>query len=82
MVILHESEIRRDRGAFKKLNTKEKKEAFLNELTKIIDNEDFTIISTVIQKEKLKSKYNNPYDIAMQFCLEQTYKFLQSKNQH
>ncbi|MEA3512836.1 MAG: DUF3800 domain-containing protein [Campylobacterota bacterium] len=82
MVILHESEIRRDRGAFKNLNTKEKKESFLNELTQIIDDEDFTIVSTVIQKENLESKQNNPYDIAMQFCLEQTYKFLESKNQH
>ena len=35
MVVLHENEIRRDKGWFKNLNSKELKETFLNELTSI-----------------------------------------------
>ena len=81
MVILHENEIRRDKGYFKILNSREKKEAFLSELTKIIEDEDFTIISTVIRKQELRSHKNNPYDIALQYCLERTYRLLKSKNQ-
>ncbi|WP_258523785.1 hypothetical protein [Campylobacter hyointestinalis] len=59
MIVLHENEIRRDKGDFAILNTKERKEAFIFELTKIIE-EEFTIISTVINKQKLINKYNRP----------------------
>lgn len=82
MVVLHENEIRRDKGWFKILNTKEKKTSFMEELTQIIHEEDFTIIATVIQKEKLFSHNKNPYDIALKYCMERAYKFLESKNEH
>ena len=82
MVVLHENEIRRDKGWFKILNTKEKKTSFMEELTQIIHEEDFTIIATVIQKDKLFSQNKNPYDIALKYCMERTYKFLESKNEH
>jgi hypothetical protein len=82
MVILHENEIRRDKGWFKILNTKEKKENFLEELTQIIYEEDFILIATVIRKDKLFSQSNSPYDIALKYCMERTYKFLESKEEH
>lgn len=82
MVVLHENEIRRDKGWFKILNSKGKKEAFLEELTQIISDEDFTIIATVIQKDRLFAHGKNPYDMALKYCMERTYKFLLSKNEH
>jgi hypothetical protein len=82
MVVLHENEIRRDKGFFKILKSKEKKEKFLDELTHIIHEEDFTIIATVIRKEKLASHKNNPYDIALRYCMERAYRFLEAKQQH
>lgn len=82
MVVLHENEIRRDKGWFRILNTKEKKLSFMEELTHIIHEEDFTIIATVIRKDKLFSHNKNPYDIALKYCMERTYKFLESKNEH
>jgi len=82
MVVLHENEIRRDKGWFRILNTKEKKVLFMEELTQIIDDEEFTIIATVIQKDRLYSHNKNPYDIALKYCMERTYKFLKSKGQH
>ena len=81
MVVLHENEIRRDKGVFKNLRPKSKKVAFIEELTSIIDDEEFTIITTVIRKDKLYSKLNNPYDIALKYCMERTHRFLKSKEQ-
>lgn len=81
MVILHENEIRRDKGVFKTLRPKSKKNAFIEELTNIIEEEDFTVIATIIRKDKLYSKLNNPYDIALKYCMERAYKFLESKEQ-
>lgn len=82
IVILHENEIRRDKNDFKFLKTRQLKQDFLNELTQIIEKEDFTIISAVIDKTKLSKQYSypqNPYDIALQFCLERLHLYLSNK---
>lgn len=81
MVILHENEIRKDKGIFRRLKSRELKESFLNELTSIIEQEEFTIIATVINKKDLYSHNNNPYDIALKYCMERAYRFLKQKNQ-
>lgn len=81
MVVLHENEIRRDKGFFKSLKSKELKTQFMDELTQIISEEDFTIIATVIHKDRLFSHQNSPYDIALKYCMERAYKFLVSKQQ-
>jgi hypothetical protein len=81
MVILHENEIRKDKGDFKILKTKEKKQHFIDELTSIIEEEDFTVIATVIKKKDLYSHNNNPYDIALKYCMERAYKFLKQHKQ-
>lgn len=83
MVILHENEIRRDKGFFKILKTKELKQNFMNELTSIIEEEEFTIIATAIRKEHLyQHKANNPYDLALRFCMERAYDYLHQKHQN
>lgn len=81
MVVLHENEIRRDKGLFKKLKSKELKDGFLDELTSIIKEENFTIIATAIKKKDLYSHNNSPYDIALKYCMERAYKFLKQNNQ-
>ena len=81
MVVLHENEIRRDKGEFKILNSKDKKDSFISELTDIIKNAEFTLISAVINKEKLGSGVGSPYDLALKFCMERTYFFLRDKNE-
>ena len=82
MVVLHENEIRRDKGFFKNLKSKELKTNFINELTQIIEEEEFTVIATVIRKDRLISHKNSPYDMALRYCMERAYKFLASKQQH
>jgi hypothetical protein len=57
------------------------KTQFINELTEIIDSSNFILISSVIDKRLLKKEYSNPYHIALNFCLETLYDFLQEKDQ-
>lgn len=83
MVVLHEIDIRKKKGAFAKLG-KAAREAFLDRLTDIIKNEDFKLIAVVIDKHGLKSRYSNPvhpYHLAMEFGLERIYRYLKSKGQ-
>ena len=84
MVILHENEIRKDKGDFRSLKPKEKRDVFMGELTTIIEEEEFTVIATIIKKDELVGRYmkaDNPYSLALRFCMERTYKYLASKNQ-
>lgn len=83
MVVLHEIDIRKKRGAFAKLG-KEAREAFLDRLTDIIHQEDFKLVAVVIDKNKLKARYANPghpYHLAMEFGLERIYRYLRNMGQ-
>ncbi|MFZ9034609.1 MAG: DUF3800 domain-containing protein [Francisellaceae bacterium] len=82
-VILHEHEIRKETGLFSFKN-KADKYNFIEELGGIIEKSDFTIISCIIDKKKFKNKYQlpqNPYHIALKFCLERLFYFLRNKKQ-
>lgn len=82
-VILHENEIRKEKGAFLFRN-KEEKLNFIDELTTIIDFSNFILITCVIDKKSIRNpeSENNPYHIALGYCLETLYEFLKEKNQH
>lgn len=70
-------------GPFKFANEREKL-AFLDELTGIIDNSNFILISCVIDKNKLSGRMaeqDNPYHLALGFCLETLHELLVEKNQ-
>ena len=81
-VVLHEREIRKDEGAFVILRDRERKQAFINELTDIVTATPFTLICSVICKESLRSKYTNPgnpYHISLGFGLERVFYYLRDK---
>ncbi len=83
MVVLHESDIRRKKGAFSRLS-KEPREAFLNQLTDIICAADFQLVAVVIDKRKLKDRYirpAHPYHLALEFGLERIYRLLKNAGQ-
>lgn len=83
MVILHEIDIRKKKGAFAKLS-KEPREEFLDALTGIIEAIDFKLVAIVIDKRKLKMRYTNPehpYHLAMEFGLERIYRFMKEEGQ-
>lgn len=84
-VIFHESDIRKERGDFALLRTDRKlREGFFKSLNDIIAAADFKIVASVIDKPKLKVRYNdpfNPYEIALLFSMERTLKYLASQLQ-
>jgi hypothetical protein len=83
MVVLHEADIRRKKGAFSRLS-KVPREAFLNTLTDIIGAADFQLVAVVIDKRKLKDRHNqptHPYHLALEFGLECIYRLLQDAGQ-
>lgn len=81
-VILHEREIRKDQGAFSFLKTRDRKQAFLDELTAIVAAMPFRLICSAIRKDQLRAKYvspDNPYHIALGFGLERVFYYLRDK---
>jgi hypothetical protein len=83
IVILHENEIRKDKGVFKVLNNLEKKSSFIKKLSDVVNQQKFAVISTTIKKDELKERYrydNNPYHIALKFCIERLFNFLIASN--
>ncbi|TCZ85029.1 DUF3800 domain-containing protein [Lysobacter sp. N42] len=80
VVVLHETDIRKEKGAFR-FGNREHKEAFLDELTGIIEASNFILIACVIDKRRLRERGSNPYHLALGFCLETLYEFMQEKRQ-
>ena len=84
-VILHSHEIRKARGEFTFLFDRTKRAEFMETLNSAIEEASFTLIASVINKTKLQEQYafpDNPYDIALRFCMERAHFFLQSVGQH
>lgn len=84
-VVLHENDIRKEKGAFNIFRSKGEKYLFLDELTSIIEHSNFILISCVIDKRSLKKQSDeeaNPYHIALGFCLDALYEFLEEKSQN
>ncbi len=81
VVVLHETDIRKEKGSFR-FNSREHKEHFVDELTGLIHTNNFVLISCVIDKRRFRERSSNPYHIALGFCLETLYEFVQEKGQH
>lgn len=84
-VILHESDMRKQLKPFVFLKIRAKRNDFMDELNSLIEGVEFTVVATVIEKKKLVKSYeklNNPYGLALKFCLERAFEFLRDKNQH
>lgn len=83
-VILHEHEIRKEKGIFNIFRSREQRVRFLSELTSIIERSNFILISCIIDKRSLRRQADmttDPYHVALGFCLETLYGFLQEKQQ-
>jgi hypothetical protein len=54
------------------------------DLTEALRKAPFQIVASVIDKRKLRDEYlfhDNPYALALQFCLEKTFRFLTSRGE-
>lgn len=83
-VILHERDIRKDLGAFRFLKSPAIKQAFLDELTRLIEEMPVQLCCVVIDKAKHQDKYKtpaNPYHLGLQFGLERVQGFLEKTGQ-
>lgn len=84
MVVLHEREIRQQKPPFKFLQTLPLRTRFMRDLSALVENAPFTIIAAVIDKIAHRKRYaepDNPYSIALRFCLERLLRFLNERDQ-
>ena len=84
MVILHESDIRKEMEPFNIFPNREEHQKFTEELTGIIDGVNFILISCIIDKRKIYPKPSqdlNPYHIALGTCLEALQELMIEKRQ-
>lgn len=83
LTILHNHAIRKSTGEFSFLFNEERRRIFLHALNEMIRSIPFWIAATVIDKRLLSgnSNANNPYDIALESCLDQAYGFLKDRAQ-
>ena len=83
IVILHERDIRKESGLFKFRN-RQGRDKFLDELTDIINESNFILISCLIDKRQLVVEHDdpqNPYHLALGHCLEALVDLLAEKGQ-
>lgn len=83
-VVLHEHEIRKEKGAFRIFPTRETKDKFLSDLTTIVEESNFILASCVIDKKRLGNHPDageNPYHIALGHCVMSLYDFLVEKGE-
>jgi hypothetical protein len=81
VVVLHETDIRKERGEFR-FSSRPHKDAFLDELTGLIEANNFILIGCVIDKVRLRERDENPYHLALGFCMETLYELMQEKHQN
>jgi hypothetical protein len=77
-IVFHEHDIRKPKDKFTILIERATREAFIGDLTQLIESTPFTIIASVIDKKKLASQYvrpENPYEISLGFGLERVCRY-------
>jgi len=84
-VILHEHEIRKSTGPFGILRTnRDLRTRFYEGLNALIETAPMTIFASVIDKERHRAKYANPwnpYEVALHFCMEGLHSMLTKEKQ-
>ena len=84
MVVLHESDMRRRRGAFAHL-MQAPREQFLHDVTGTIAQADFQLVAAVIDKTRLKKASDAPghaYHLALAMGLQSLFELLCEAGQH
>ena len=83
-VVLHENEIRKQKGEFAFLSHRPTRDAFMASLTAIMDASNFILIACVVDKPRVSRSAvaaSNPYHIALGLCMEALREFLAEKQQ-
>lgn len=83
-VVLHEHEIRKQKGDFAFLSHRPTRDEFMARLSSIMEASNFILIACVVDKARLsrsEGASSNPYHIALGICLEALREFLAEKGQ-
>ena len=83
-VVLHEHEIRKQKGEFVFLSHHPTRIEFMQRLSSIMEASNFILITCVVDKARLgrgEGATTNPYHIALGICLEALREFLAEKGQ-
>ena len=80
LIVLHETDIRKEKGPFRFTN-RAHKHAFMDELHGLIETDNFILISSTIDKFRLRERNQNPYHVALGFCLETLQELMREKHQ-
>jgi hypothetical protein len=83
-VVLHENEIRKQKGDFAFLSHRPTREEFMGRLSSIMEASNFILIACVVDKARLgrsEGGNTNPYHLALGICLEALREFLAEKGQ-
>lgn len=83
-VVLHENEIRKQKGDFAFLSHLPTRTEFMDKLTSIVDASNFILMACVVDKTRLnrtEGTSSNPYHVALDICLEALHEFLTEKGQ-
>lgn len=83
-IILHSRDIRKATGDFSILQNKAVRDAFLLEITNLMQTMPYTVIAVGIDKAKHRNSYKtpaNPYELALQMCLERLERWLEEKSE-
>lgn len=83
-VVLHENEIRKQKGDFAFLSHLPTRREFMDRLSSIMDASNFILIACVVDKARLRrheGASTNPYHIALGICLSALNDFLSEKGQ-
>lgn len=83
-VVLHEHEIRKQQAPFVFLKSRDKRAVFMQDINKLITKAPMTVIAAAIHKDEhkeLSADPTNPYEVALTFCMERAYSFLNNLKQ-
>lgn len=85
MVVLHSRDIRKAQGPFSILQNVQVRQDFLAAINTAVANAPFTLVTAIIDKRRLthqSAQPDNPYEIALTFCMERVFSHLQGLHQH
>lgn len=85
MVVLHSRDIRKAQGPFSILQNAQVRGSFLAAINAAVAAAPFTLVTAIIDKRRLTRQYaqpDNPYEIALTFCMERVFSHLQGLQQH
>lgn len=85
-VNLHSRDIRKREGPFSFMMRKEYRDSFLSDLSSLMNESDYTVFVTAIDKishlKKWGKKAENPYTVALKNCVEDITSFLRQSGEN